>query len=702
LSHFLTYSILGIPFGFVYALVGVGLVLTYKTSGVFNLAFGAQAYVSAAIFYAAVSQHHWNKWAGFVLAVVVAGPALGYLLDRALFRHLRTAPTVVKLISGLGLLVAVPSMVQFFWPGNHFNAPSLAPQHVHSSLTYHVYHLGSYTIDSNQLVIIGSVVAVMVALGVLFKFTALGLKMRAVVESPRMVELAGINSDRIGSVAWMMSSFLAALAGVLLAPLYSQVQPNDFINLLVAAIAAAVFGGLTSLPLTLVGGLLLGIFQQLLTGYLPLGSQLAAELRPSFPFIMLVLLLLFWPPVRRRREAADPLAGCDPPPPALAASLRGQTLDRLTKIIFPIFIVAYIVISLFLVPSFWLFLLTQGIIYATIFLSFTALTGMSGQISLCQLSFAGLGGFTAAQLATTLNVPFIFAMLIGGAAAAAAGALVAIPAMRLQGLYLALGTLAFGLLADNILFGQTWLVGNAEGGLVVPRPQLGSINFNNNQAFFLLAMVVFGVCGLVVILVRKGTVGRYLAAIRGSEVAAETIGINPTRAKITIFALSAAIAGVGGAMFASAQQTTSPADWQSGLSLVFVVLVLTTGVRTVEGAVNAGIAFVVVPQLLSHLGGNAQALSFFLFGIGALTYARHPEGAVEYNKRRSLLWISAWLDRRAGREPTVGIADAAALARGQAPALELAGDGQALSGGQAQGDGDRAPLSERSPPQRGS
>jgi len=689
LTHFLSFAIPGIPYGFVYALVAVGLVLTYKTSGVFNMAFAAQAYVSAAIYYGAVSQHHLSKWVGFVLAVVVAGPALGYVLDRLLFRHMRTAPTVVKLITGLGLLIGIPSIVQFFWPGQHQNPPSLSPK------PNAVYHFGSYHIDGNQLVVIVAVLVVMAGLGVLFRFTALGLKMRAVVESPRMVELAGINADRVSSFAWMLSGFLAALAGVLLAPYYANIDATNFIALLVAAIAAAVFAGLASLPLALAGGLFLGIFQQVLTGYLPLNSIWATALRPSFPFIVLVLLLLFWPLVRRRREAGDPLAGVDPPPPALAASLRGATLDRLTTIIFPIFIVAYMGITLFLVPTHWLFLLTQGIVYATIFLSITALTGMSGQISLCQASFAGLGAFTAGQLATEFNINVIVALLIGGAVAAAAGALVAIPTLRLRGLYLALATLAFALLASNLLFPQSWL-GNGDTGVNVPRPP----GFNGNRAFFLLAMAVFAVCAVVVILVRKGTVGRYLSAMRGSQVAAETIGINPARAKITIFALSAGIAGVGGAMFGSLQGTTSGGDYNVFFSILWIVLVLTTGVRTVEGAVNAGIALVLVPELLSDLGGTSvfsflgnrvTALSFFLFGIGALTYAKHPEGAVEFNKRRSLLWIAAWLDRRAGREPTAGVADAATLARGQAPALELSGDGQAVA------DGPAPVVPERSP-----
>lgn len=686
MSHFLSFAIPGIPFGFVYALVAVSLVLTYKTSGVFNMAFAAQAYLSAAVFYSTVSYHHWPKWAGFLVAVLVVGPVMGYLLDRFLFRHMRTAPTVVKLVTCLGLLVGVPSIVQFFWQGQHANPPSLSPK------PDALYHFGSYHLDGNELIVIVSVVVVMIALGILFRFTAMGLKMRAVVESPRMVELAGINANRVSTFAWMLSSFLAALAGVLLAPFYvGSVDPLNFITLLVAAIAAAVFAGLASLPLALLGGLLLGVFQQVLTGYLPLNSILATGLRPSFPFVVLVLLLLFWPPVRRRREAADPLAGCDPPPPALAASLRGPTLDRLTKILFPIFIVTYMTVTLFIVPAHWLFLLTQGIVYATIFLSITALTGMSGQISLCQASFAGIGAFTAGQLATQLNIPFILAMLIGAAVAAGAGALVAIPALRLQGLYLALATLAFALLASNVLFPQTWL-GNGETGVNVPRPQIGSISFSGDRAFFLLAMAVFAVCALIVILVRKGTVGRYLSAMRGSEVAAETMGVNPARAKITIFALSAGIAGVGGAMFGSLQGTTNETDYNAFFSILFVVLVLTTGVRTVEGAVNAGLALVIVPELLSDLGshGRFNALAFFLFGIGALTYARHPEGAVEFNKRRVLLRVSAWLDRRAGREPTSGIAVPVAPAMAEGPALPLNG------GNRSQDDGGAPSVTERS------
>ena len=679
MDEFLRYAIPGIPVGCVYALVAASLVLTYTTSGVFNLAFGAQAYVSAIVFYVTIADHGWPKWAAFLVAVVVIGPLLGLILDRGLFRWMRTAPTVVKLVSALGLLVGIPPLVNFaFGNETRFGPPTLAPDP--EDLVW-----ARYAIVQNQVLTVAITVAVVVALGALFRFTTIGLRMRAVVESPRMVQLAGINADRVSLFAWMLSSFLVALAGVLLAPLFANVADSNFTILLVAAIAAAAVGRLHSIPWTLAGGVLLGVGQNALGGYLPADSILATGLRPAFPFLVLVVLLLFLPGLRTRLEAIDPLSSCDPPPPALAASLRDERLERLTRLAFPAFLLVFMVLALFVVSSYWLFLLTQGIVFTIIFLSITVLTGMSGQISLCQAAFAGVGAFTAGQLAMRHDVPFVAGMVAGAVVAAAVGALVAVPALRLGGVYLALATLAFGLMADNVVFPLSW-VGNGNTGVGVPRPEIGSVDFTATRSFFLLAMAVFAVCAVVVILVRKGTTGQYLAALRGSETAAQTIGINPVRAKITVFALSAGIAGVGGALYGSLNQQVSGNDFNFFFSLVFMVLVLTTGARTVEGAVNAGVAFILFQELLQTLQSKEWAmlaiglaaavlavnalvrhhdprkaaveagiavialvwyavadsppeltgLQYALFGFGAISYARHPEGMVEWRKRESL------------------------------------------------------------------
>jgi ABC-type branched-subunit amino acid transport system permease subunit len=668
LSHFLTYAIPGLPYGCVFALVGVGLVLTYKTSGVFNLAFGAQAYVSASVYYATVHGYHWNRALAAVLAIAIVGPALGLALDWMLFRHIRTAPPVVKLITTLGLLVGLPSIVDFFFgTGAKANPPDLF---LHKT---HLYHFSQYVLDGNQVSIVLATVIAVIVLGAMFRFTTIGLKMRAVVESPRMVQLSGINAEAVGGVAWMLSSALAGLAGVLLAPLYSDLTSSHFTTLLVAAIAAAAFGKLSNLPLTVVGGLVLGVGQELLAGYLPLNSQLAVGLRPSFPFLMLVFLLLFWPGLRSRREAADPLSACDPPPPALASTDRDPRLDRVARLGFPVFVAAFFGVCLFWLPGHYLLQVTQAVVYSTILLSIVMITGLSGQISLCQMTFAGVGAFTAGQLALHYNLPFLMGMVIGAALAALIGALVALPALRLGGLFLALATLAFALMADNFVFPLDSVSGG-QSGLTVPRPQVGGIDFGADRSFFLLAMAVFIICAFVVILVRKGTTGQYLAAMRGSEVAAATIGINANRAKIVVFALSAGIAGAGGAMLASLQRTTNADSFNVLYSLVFIVLVLTTGARTVEGAANAGFFFIFLPELLGAIGSQFSVLTYALFGYGTVTYARHPEGILEFQKRRSTEAIARLLDRMTGR-----VAGGSGPGASSRPPAGSANEGQAIS-----------------------
>src|ERR671916_239222 len=192
-------------------------------------------------------------------------------------------------------------------------------------------------------------------------------------------------------------------------------------------------------------------------------------------------------------------------------------------------------------------------------------------------------------------------MLIGAVAAALVGALVALPALRLGGLYLALATLAFALMVENVVFPLGWVSGG-DAGVEVPRPQ-----------------------------------------------------ISPVRAKITVFALSAAIAGVGGTMLASLQGSASIDEFSSFIGLFWIVLVVTLGTRTVDGAVNAGMAFILVPELLDVLGVSSSLqipVQFALFGFGAVTFARHPEGVVEANKRKSIQAVSRWVVRHFGEPPS--------------------------------------------------
>ena len=222
------------------------------------------------------------------------------MLDRFLFRYLRTAPTVAELVVSLGLLVAIPEIVSlWFGSAAAFGPPTIWPSQ------FAIYRFGSYAIDGNEAATMIATVVSVVGLTLLLRFSTIGLRMRAVVESPRMATLTGINADRVSGFAWMLSSLFAGLAGVLLAPLFDQLAR---VELHCAARrrdrGPAVFARLTNIPLALLGGLLLGVAEGILAGYLPVNSVLATGLRPSLPFVALFLLLLFWPGLRQRREAS--------------------------------------------------------------------------------------------------------------------------------------------------------------------------------------------------------------------------------------------------------------------------------------------------------------------------------------------------------------------------------------------------------------
>lgn len=634
----------GVPIGCIYGLVAVGLVLTYKTSGVFNLAFSGQAFFSAWFFYDRVENHDWPLWLGFVVTVFVVSPLVGLLLDRALFRYMRTASWQVKLVSALGLLIAFPEIVKSIFS----QVPAPFPPSVAPLIgidRFESFEIGDYTIGANALTIVIFTVAAVVVLGIIFRFTPIGLQMRAVVESPRMVELAGVDADRVGAFAWMLSSTIAGLAGVLLAPEYAEVNGTTYQLLIVAAIAAAAVGRFISIPMTLVGAIVIGIGARALPDIVG-GTNIADDLQPTFPFLVLFVLLVFWPKLREGKAVTDPLAGVDPPPPAMAHEYKDETLQKMSRIAFPVFVLGFLVVMNTLVSSIWVERLTYAFVLATIFLSITIFTGLGGQISLAQATFASFGAFTLANLFRDAGVPALVGLVIGAIVAAAVGAAFVLlidalpawigklrgrPPVRLSGLYLSLATLAFALMADKTIFRREGIIGGASG-IPVERPGW----LQGDHVWFMFVFGVFALVGLVVILIRKGTTGRFLAALRGSDPAAASVGINAMSLRIILFAFAAGVAGLGGGLLTLHFENATPNETVSILGIVWVVLVVTLGSRTVDGAANAAIGFVVFAWLLGELGFRPEFAIVF-FGLGAITYARHPEGVVEYQTRKSVM-----------------------------------------------------------------
>ena len=639
-------TILGLSFGSVYALLSLGLVLTYRTTGVFNLAFGPVAFFISAVYYDTHIVHHWPMYLALAFSVGVMAPLTGLAFDRLLFRYLRTASETAKLVSVLGLFVAVPQIV-FLWFGNNAksNAVGILPN---GSVTYSPMHNVFVSRDDIAIMAVG--LLVFLGLTAMMRYTQIGLRMRAVVESARMTELAGVNAERVSLSAWMLASALAGLAGVLLTPVFAgQVDYLFYEELVIAAIAATVIAGLSSLTLAYLGGLVLGIGQQMLFRYLPTDNIIASAFKPALPFVVGFVVLVLSPVVARRRAATDPLAGVDPPPPAPAAAERSPALTNATRIAAVVFFVGIGYYLFFHANASWVDLTTRVALLSIIFLSITVITGFAGQISLCQASFAAVGACATAQLSAQLGVSILLAAVLGALIAAVVGALLALPLLRLGGIFFSLATLAFAFFFDQVVLQLGW-VGAGTQILIVPRP----IGITSDKSFLILTVLVLTVVSFIVIFVRSGTTGQFLDAMRGSEVAAASIGINRTMARIVAFALSAAIAGLGGGLLVSYTRlgTASNIDgyFAPELGLVWIVLVVTLGPRSIEGAINAALGFVFfqavvlptwIPWLVNHvqpvyhMSHLPAALVPIGFGLGAFTYAKHPEGILEFQKRRA-------------------------------------------------------------------
>jgi branched-chain amino acid transport system permease protein len=662
----------GMPAGAVFALIALGFVLAYKTSGVFNLAFGAQAYISAAMYFQARVEWDWPIVPALVLSVLVLAPVVGLACERLVFRHLRTGSSVAKLVVAIGLSVALPNLFDLL-VGFEAVAGRTPVGIVPGGADVFYDPFGVYAFSRNELMAMGAAVLAMAGLAALFRFTALGLQMRAVVESPRMTELNGIRADRVSAFSWALSSVFAGLAGVLIAPRFNTLAAPDFFNLVVVAIAAAAVGRLVSLPRALAGGLGLGVFIALVTTFLPRWSDdqrwlvpLQENLTPAMPFIVLFGVLVLWPAIRRSTDASDPLAGVDPPRPSLAAATRPAALTRATRVFAVVFLAGAGVVVLARADASWMFLVTQAVILATIYLSITVITGFAGLISLCQGTFAAIGGFTTFQLADRHGVSVLLAAFVGACIAAALAAVLSLPVLRLGGVWVAIATLAFAYFFDAVMVKLSWVGGGDTAllqGTRVPRPTIGPWDLADDRSFLVLALVVFVVVSVAVIQLRGGTVGRTLRALRGSEIAAESIGISPARARVTAFAVSAFIAGLGGALLSIHQENVNySSNFAPFAALFWLVLVVSIGSRTVEGAAQAGAAYALFDAVLLRgaLAGwllrSAQRVPgvfpvspkwrFILFGLGTIQFARHPEGLLEHSKRRATQRIERLAARR--------------------------------------------------------
>ncbi|MER5305828.1 ABC transporter permease, partial [Streptomyces lasiicapitis] len=621
MSDLLGFVLSGLVSGALYALLATGLVLSYSASGVFNFAHGATAYLCALAFYELHSGFGWPAVPTALLLVCVAAPALGWGLDRLMFRKLARVGETAQIVATIGLLVALPALglwaVELLDDAgapvepaeNQFGLPGVGPSPAKSwQLTDGV------GVDSDQLITWVATAVVAVGLWVLMRHTRLGLRMRAAVDNRELVELRGISADRLSSVAWMLSSGLAGLAGVLATPLLG-LSSHDFTLFLFVSATAAVLGRFLSVPLAFAGGLGLGVLQNLIAGYADFAESLTG-FRTAVPFLLLFAGLL----VLTRRQRVAGTAAVDAAP---VDYLAGRSWGRRWG---PWTVAALLLATAFytVTTPFWSGLLAQGLALSLVFVSFTVVTGLGAMVSLAQATFV-TGAALVAGLLLSHGWPFFAAALVGTCAAAVLGAVVALPALRLGGRSLALATLALAFLADQVLFQMGWLR-NGDTGWEIPRPVFGPVDLSDDRAMGVAMVVLVSAAVASLGALRGSASGRAMLAVRSAPAAAMASGVSVVRTKLLLFTLSAGLAGFGGVMYASFNTRITATDFTAMTGLVWLAVVVAAGVRRAQFAVVAGVVFVVVPHLLSEYVTESAHVPVMLFGLAGVALANDPDG----------------------------------------------------------------------------
>jgi branched-chain amino acid transport system permease protein len=601
-SEFLEFTVIGVAVGAAYAILATGLVVTYTTSGIFNFAHGAVAMVAAFSFWE-LQQHHVPQWLGLLIVLVVGAPLLGAVVEWAFMRQLHGASTERPIMVTLGLLVILLGIGLLLW--------NVATSRTLSPLIAGTFHLFGVSLPWQDAVLLVAAVLVAIALRLLLYRTRLGTGMRAVVDDPELLRMAGVSPVRMSRAGWMLGFFLAALAGILIAPtLTSTFSVLTMTLLVVNGYTAAVVGRLRSIPWTFVGAIALGLlvtyFQQYVPPHLPQG--VGTDLTAALPMIFLYVALVALPSVRLRAVGRISTVRIPRVAGGWESLIAGAVLVAATLVF------SMTLGSTFLEPGVTTAgpIIGQTMVYGLVALSLVLLVGYAGQVSLCQLAFMGIGAFCMGKVAGGGS---ILGILVAVGVCTAVGALIALPATRLRGLYLALATFAFAEAVQNGFFADFRVLGTA--GIPGKRLSIGGLSLSSDRVELALVTVVFVLAALAVLAVRRSMYGRRLVALNDSPAACATVGLNPAVTKVVVFALAAGLAGLGGALWTTMQLSETAKTFTIFSGVMFLLFLVIWNARTVAGAFMASLTYAIsanVPHLNQAEGLVAGALCIMLVG----------------------------------------------------------------------------------------
>jgi ABC-type branched-subunit amino acid transport system ATPase component/branched-subunit amino acid ABC-type transport system permease component len=621
--EFLPFIVIGLATGAVYGLAGVGLVLTYKTSGIFNFGYGAIAALVAFCFYFLRTEHGLPWGLAAAISLLIFAPILGLGLE-LLARSLSGATETMKVVATVGLILIVASLGALWKSVNPPQFPTFLSQKTVRMLGVNV------TWQDITLFVFSALAAA--GLYWFFRSARLGILMRGVVDNPDLVAMAGDDPVRVRRLAWIIGSVFAGIAGLFLAPDF-LLDGTVLTTAVFAAFGAAAIGYFSNLPLTFIGGLIVGIAGALVDKYSATLSWVGG-LPPALPFIILFVVLIVLPPrllAQRRVPVTKQVHHAYHAPAPIRLAAGGVAIVLLALI--PTIQSGHITV--------WSIALVNMIL----FLSLGLLVRRSGQISLCHLAFAAVGAAAFCHFASSDGLPWLLALVLASLIAVPVGALIAIPAVRVSGVFLGLATLGFGILMEQAVYTRHFMFGPSVLGLEAPRPSLtiGGWNMSTDKGFYYLLLLITVLTVAVMTAISRGRLGRLLEAMADSPLALATHGTTSSVLKVIVFCISAAIAAMAGALESMVFNVGIGTYYPSFGSLILVALVVIVTIGDPWYAVIAAVGYSVIPAYIT--GENTTNILNLLFGIGAATVA------LTADKGGTPLWLQRFLDRLGGRKP---------------------------------------------------
>ncbi len=599
----------GIVFGVANGLLAAGIVLIYMSNRAISFAQGELGAFAVAVMFALSNRAHWPYWAALLVSLA-ATAALGALIEKTVIRRLFTSPRLIVLIATIGVSqiitasrAAVPKPKAQGGGDLLFGGASAFPLPFHMEpITF-----GRAVFHAGEVLVLTAGPLLALALFAFLRWSPYGVALRAAAENAPRARLLGIPVRRVSTLAWVLAALLSACGAILLTPVigYSS-DPAVGLSLLFRGLAAATITGLESVGAAFGVGIALGVVDQLI--FVWTGQSGLTDL---VLFVGVVTALLVRKDVFRRTTSAaesapDTGEPVRPLPRAVLTHPRWSSLRFTTRT----GLLGLVVLLPFVLPSHDTYFVAATVLLSTAVISVTVLTGWGGQLSIGQWAIAGFGGLVGMRFYADLGVPFwlsfVLAILVGGLVAVVVG----LPALRLQGVTLAVVTLAFAVLCTSWLYARPW---------VHPGQDLHLPSYLGSRMQYVTAFLYLGLVLVATRLVDRGRLGRAIRAVKENPVQASSMGISVVRTKLTAFGISGMIAAGSGFLFVDAIGTGDPSTFPAVNSLALLAAAVIGGLGSVPGALVGGAYIFAVQYFGAELfPKQAAAISLLSTGVGLL------------------------------------------------------------------------------------